>query len=289
MLSLAVCLIGAATAYFARKHPEHGNNDFVNGVVAGGNLVSSLGFLGFLFWMVISSLTIVPANHVGVVTTFGSWSGTRAEGLSLVQPWSTVDTFGTRNQKSQRDKAQGGDDCVSVKLKGGASACVNMTVLYTIDADNAEKLWRGWGGFEKLNADLINRSTDDAAGEVYGDYTAETASSGDSRAPITKEITNRLEAKLKAQGVTLNSVTLGDIFLPQDVQDRINGILAADARLVVAQKEKQKAEAEAAANAVRRETPESLYLKCLEAAREIKPQVFNCGGGGQVPVIVGTK
>lgn len=238
--------------------------------------------------LVFASLAYVPANQVGVVTNFGTWGGTASSGISFVAPWSTVDTFPTRNQKSIRDQGEGNEPCVSVKLKGNASACVDLTVLYTIDEKNAEILWRGWGSFEKLNSDLINRSTDDAVNEVMSGYAAEELPT--SRAQITEKITTGLRNRLLPQGVSLESVTLGDTHLPQDVQDRINSILQQDARTKVAEGQKAQAIAEAEAARERQAslTREALIRECIEAAREIKPQFFDCGlgGSGQQPSLI---
>lgn len=242
---------------------------------------------GMLF---LSSLASVGANEVGIITNFGRWAGTADAGLHMVAPWSSVDTFPTRNQKSIRDQADGNYPCIPVKLDGGASACIDATILYTIDDSHAETLWRGWGSFAKLNEDLINRSTDDAAGLVYGRYTAEAATSGANRQAITDAITGVLAGKLNSSGVRLESVTLGDIHLPREVQDRINNILEADSRVIVAEKEKAKATAEAEAAKARQIglTPQALIKECLDAAREIKPAYFDCGLGqsGQQPSVI---
>lgn len=265
-----------------RAHPEDVRGAKIATIVLG--IIAA----GMLF---LSSLTTVGANEVGIVTNFGRWSGTVDGGLHVVAPWSKVDTFPTRNQKSIRDQADGNYPCIPVKLNGGASACVDATILYTIDESHAETLWRGWGSFAKLNEDLINRSTDDAAGVVYGGYTAEQATSGSNRQKITDAVSSRLGAKLAESGIQLGSVTLGDIHLPKEVQDRINNILEADAQVIVAQKQKEKAAAEADAAKARQLslTPEALIKECLDAAREIKPAYFNCGLGGQTgqpPVIL---
>lgn len=237
------------------------------------------GFAGLaLLCGAVSSVTMVPANQVGIVTNFGAWHGTLEPGLSLTTPWSTVDTFTTRNQKSIRDNADGNYDCIRVKLAGGASACVDATVLYTIDSSRAENLWKGWGSFARLNEDLVNRSTDEAAGQVYGTHQAEDAVAGENRQKITEAITKLLEQKLKPWGVELGSVTLGDIHLPTDVQDRINRVLAATADTKIATQREQTAAAEGRANAALQQslTPEALVKLCLEVARDAKPAVLNC-------------
>src|SRR5436190_6654634 len=247
------------------------------------NLVKIIGWIitgiaGVL--LLLSSLTIVPANHVGVVTQFGAWEGTLDSGISWVAPWSTVDTFTTRNNRSIRDLADGNDPCVTIKAKGNASGCMDATVLYTIDKSNAEKLWRGWGSFERLNSDLVNRSTDNLINLVTSQYAPSDFPSV--RAEMTDKISTEIAKELNPQGVHLESITLGDVHWPENVQNNINSILNADAQVQVAQKNEAAAAAQAKANQARQQslTPEALVQACLEAAREIKPQYFDCGLGG---------
>lgn len=277
-------LIAFATWRANRKRDTLESEDFATGGKVATFVLAPIT-LALIF---MSCLTIVPANQVAVITVFGSWSGTATEGIHFVNPLSEVDTFPTRNQKSIRDQADGNDNCIPVKLDGGAGACVDATVLYTIDENHAEVLWRGWGSFAKLNTDLINRSTDDAAGQVYGGYTAENATSGRNRQAITDAISDRLRGKLDGSGVRLESVTLGDIHLPPDVQARINAILEQDAKTEIAKKREEAAKAEARANAALQQslTPEALMKLCIDAAKEIKPQVFNCLGGSQNPPVI---
>lgn len=256
----------------------------ITGLVA----LSLSGLAGLLLLM--SSLTIVPANNVGVVTNFGTWGGTAHSGINWVAPWSSIDTFPTRNQKSIRDIGTEGEAyCVQTKFAGSASACLDLTVLYTIDEDRAEVLWRGWGNFSKLNKDLIERATDDAVSSVLGFYQAEEYTT--KRQEIVEKVNTALRNLLAPQGVKLESVTLGTAHLPKEVQDRINSILAADAKVEVAKREEAAATAEAKANQARQQslTPEALVKACLDAAKEIKPQYFDCGLGsptGNKPSVI---
>lgn len=274
----------AAAVWMIAKHPDTSRKtpygaDEIDAKRVAGIAASVLGVIAGLL-LLASSITFVPANHVGVVTNFGAWRGTVGSGMKWVAPWSSVDTFSTRNNKSIRDAADGNGTCVTVKLQGNASACVDLTVLYTIDENNAEILWRGWGSFDRLNSDLVDRSTDDAVNTVMSGYAAENLPAN--RAKITTDVTRELDNRLRPQGVHLESVTLGDNHLPKEVQDRINSILEADAKTQVAKKTEEAAAAEARANAARQQslTPEALIKACLDAAREIKPQYFDCGLGG---------
>lgn len=283
-LIAAVVAMGGLGVMFAARSEDTRNGGLLAGLVG--------GFFAVVL-TVLSSATYVPANEVGIVTSFGRWVGTAESGLTWWQPWASVDTFPTRNQKSVRDQADSSEsnnyNCVNVKMTGNASACVDATILYTIDAKNARTLWEGWKDFTKLNTDLINRATDDAFNNVYSGYAAEQVAS--KRAEITERISKELGAKLAKEGVQLESVTLGDTHLPKEVQDRVNSILAADAKVEVAKRAEAEAQAQSRANAARQQalTPEALIMECLAVAREVKPQIMDCMGGAKAPVILGNR
>lgn len=233
----------------------------------------------------LSSVTFIPANEVGLVTNFGAWSGTKTSGISITAPWSKVDTFGTRNQKSIRDAAdtEGSADCVKVKMDGGSTGCQDLTVLYTIEESNAKKLWEGWKDFDKLNVDLINRQTDDSVLAVFPKYTPLDAQ-GSKRGEITTQLTEELRNRLAPQGVRLESITLGTLNLPKETQDNLNQLVNKDTQLQIALKGEEQAKAEARTNEARQKslTPEALVMECLNTVREVRPQVMpSCGLGAK--------
>lgn len=233
----------------------------------------------------LSSVTFTPANEVSVITNFGAWSGTRSSGLGLTAPWSEADTFGTRNQKSIRDRADTPDsaDCVKVSMDGGSTGCQDLTVLYTIDEANAEKVWRSWKDFSKLNVDLIQRQTDDAVLAVFPAYKPLDAK-GSKRGEITEKLGDELRRRLDPQGINLESVTLGTLNLPEETQRNLDQLANKDTQLQIALKGEEQARAEARTNAARQPslTAEALVMECLATAREVKPQVMpSCGLGAR--------
>lgn len=236
-------------------------------------------FAGLLVFL--SSVTVVAANEVGILTNFGAWGGTKSSGLSMSAPWSTLDTFGTRNQKSVRDQADGNGSCVNVSFSGGSQGCADMTALYTIDESNAKRLWDQWKDFSKLNGDLIERQTDDAANTVYIQYTPLEARTT-KRAELSAKLNEELKSRLDNAGVRLESVTLGDLHLPEKTQNQLNDLESADNKLSIANKGEEQAKSEARAAAARLQslTPQELMVQCFNAAKEIKPTIFDCTGVG---------
>ena len=246
----------------------------------------AFGLLGVTVLLtLLSSVTFTKANEVDVITNFGAWSGTRTSGISFTAPWSEKDSFGTRNQKSIRDKAdtEGSANCVEVKMFSGSTGCQDVTVLYSIDENNAEKLWRGWKDFSKLNVDLIQRQTDDSLLAVFPSYSPLDAQ-GAKRAEITEKSFSALKSRLEPQGITLESITLGTLHLPEQTQKSLNDLIDADTKLQIAKKGEEQARAEAAANQARQVglTPEALVIECLKTVREAHPAVMpSCGLGAK--------
>lgn len=257
------------------------------GAVIGGIVLAAI--CGFF-----SSFTTVEANSVGIVTAFGHPVGTVTSGAHMLLPWESVDTFSTRIQVTQRLDASGqGDqsssDCVQVNLKGGASACADMTIRYVINPADAVALWARYGDFTTVRDSFLRSATDNAAKIVYGEYAPQDAISGDALPAITAAMTKELTSQLAGSGLTLVAVAPGQLHLSADVQSRINDILNAQTQTTVAQENLAKNQAEAAANnALSGSLSEQVLVQqCIQAAEQIKPSYFNCfpGSSASTPLI----
>jgi regulator of protease activity HflC (stomatin/prohibitin superfamily) len=268
----AVGLAGVATAITKRSDREIRLGATAIAVIA---LVLA-GIVGFA-----SSFTTIPANTVSIITAFGQPVGTADPGAHFLAPWDSVDQFSTRVQVTDRKAGPEGDtptaDCVQVNLKGGAQACADMTLRYVINPGDAVDLWRRYGDFDTVRDKLLRSATDNAAKIVYGQYAPQ-----DALPAITKAMTGELTKQLNDSGLTLVAVAPGQLHLQQDVQNRINDILNAQTATTVAQQTLAKNQAQAAANqALTGSLSEPILIQqCIEAAKEIKPAVFNCFPGG---------
>lgn len=253
---------------------------------AGALAVAVLTLIGAVIGGFFSSFTAVDANTVAIVTAYGQPVGTVGSGPHMLAPWDNVDPFSTRVQVTDRKAGPEGDtptaDCVQVNLKGGAQACADMTLRYVINSGDAVDLWRRYGDFDTVRDKLLRSATDNAAKIVYGQYTPQDAISGDALPAITKAMTAELTKQLNDSGLTLVAVAPGQLHLQQDVQNRINDILNAQTATTVAEQNLAKNKAEAAANAALSGSlsDQILVQECLDAAKEIKPAVFNCFPGG---------
>jgi hypothetical protein len=280
ILAIVLTLVAVA-AVFTRRRVRADEE-----LRAGALVVLVVAVIGAVTAGFFSSFTAVDANTVGIVTAYGQPVGTVDSGPHMLAPWDSVDPFTTRVQVTDRKAGPEGDvpgaDCVQVNLKGGAQACADMTLRYVINPGDAVDLWKRYGDFDTVRDKLLRSATDNAAKIVYGQYAPQDAISGDALPAITKAMTGELTKQLNDSGLTLVAVAPGQLHLQADVQNRINDILNAQTATTVAQQNLAKNQAEAQANAALTGSLSEpiLIQQCIDAAKVIKPAVFNCFPGG---------
>lgn len=292
MFWLFVAVILGAIAVFAaivarvRRDDSELRAGGIGVAVIGGILSVVVGFL--------SSFTTVDANTVGIVTAFGQPSGTIDSGAHMLVPWDKVDTFSTRIQTSVRTAAvlegdQKTKDCVPVALKGGSSACPDVTIRYAISDHDAVDLWKRFGSFDAVRDQLVRSATNDSARFVFGQYEPTAAISGETLRTITADFTKDITGRLATNGVRVDSVSVGALNLDPKVQANIDAQLQAQADTKVAEQNIAKNQAQARANDALTAslTGPVLTQQCIEAAKEIKPSYYNCfaNAGGVTPLI----
>lgn len=254
--------------------------------------VAVLAFIGGIGLVFASIANTVPANSVGIVVAYGQQVGTVDSGFHLLAPWDSVDTFSTQVQTTQRLAGAEGDtpgaDCVQVNLKGGANACADISIRYQINPSDAVDLWKNYGDFDTVRNKLLRSATDNAAKIVYGQYAPQDAISGEAIPEITTKLESELHRQLTHSGLTLDAVAPGQLHLDPQVQQRINDILNAQTATAVAQQNLAKNLAQAQANQALSNslTNQIIAQECIEAAKEIKPAVFNCFGGSSATPLV---
>lgn len=266
---------------------------------------SILAVLG-LTLLAFNCMTTVTQNTVAVETAFGKPIGVLTPGWHAKAPWIQTEEFSTRIQNSNRlaatnegDKAAA--DCVTVKASG-VSACVDASIPWSINYDPANvdqsqtsilQLWRSYGNFDSITANLIRRKTETAFSEVYGKYQPQDAFSGALTADIGTKITDELNSMLNPFGIEVAKFAPGATHLADDDQARLNRLFTADQDVEIAKKAAKAAEQQSFANKALNGslTPEILVQRCFDAAREIKPTVFDCNltGTSSTPVIVSPK
>ncbi len=105
------------------------------------------GVIGGLLLLALACIRIVPANTVGIPTTFGSIGSPMSPGLKVVSPFTEVNTFSTRLQESTMlaDVDEGDrkrDDSIEVRGSDGYAMKVDLTIRFAVRPDAASTLYR---------------------------------------------------------------------------------------------------------------------------------------------------
>lgn len=204
------------------------------------------GFVAIIIGCILlfmSVFTVVPANTVGIPVTFGKPGSPLNSGMHFLAPWTNVEEFSTRVQSSDRTASEDeGDkkrvDCVGVKANDGSAECVDITVRYTIDPDEAGTLYRRYGDFDRVNEVLIRRITSDTAATTFNLFTPEqTIAGGITEAnksadqkllDLRSTFRDNLNDALIPFGIKLDSVSIGEVtFTNPQVQERIDNKIKA--------------------------------------------------------------
>ena len=193
---------------------------------------------------------IVPANTVGIPTTFGKVGTPLASGFHVTAPWTEITEFSTRTQElsmlgasDEGDLAK--DDSISVIAAGGGSMSVDVTVRFSLAKDKADDLFKQAGSLDLVKDRFVRPETREVVRDIFGQYTAEQGYST-KRGEISAKITEDLRARLDARGIVVDTVNVRDVSPEQQVLDSINAVLKTrnEAAQALEDQKKQVTEAE---------------------------------------------
>lgn len=256
---IVLFLIGLVVFVVARINRRQAANAMpvVGGKAAArAALAKLIGFVGAVLALLAVFIVgsafarIVPANTVGIPTTFGKVGTPLTSGFHLTAPWTEITEFSTRIQElsmlraaDEGDKAK--DDSITVISKGGGSMSVDVTVRFAIVPDEASALFRQAGSLDLIKDRFVRPDTREVVRNVFGEYTAEEGYST-SRAEIASRVSEELRTRLAARGILVDSVNIRDVAPEQQVLNAINAVLKArnEASQALETQRKQVTEAE---------------------------------------------
>ena len=259
MMSLALLVLVAAVTLrvFAQSiHKDSRYFDLHPRVTA---LSWALG-LGAIVLTVMSSVTIIPAGHVGVQVLFGKVKPeSLTEGIQVINPFVTVQEMSVRTETytMSATSSEGqvrGDDSIQALSADGLSMPLDITVVFRLVGSDAPRVYRDIGAdyVEKI----IRPSARTAVREAIAGFTAQEAYSTKREAlPLKMQdlLIQRVKALLEqrdtfkgATGVVVEQVMLRKIQLPDKVKNAIEAKLEAaqqsEQMQFVLEKERQEAE-----------------------------------------------
>lgn len=246
-----------------------------------------------LLAIVLTILFCLYSVDAGEVVVLRNWGGdlagyTEDAGFHTKAPWQSAIRYDVRNNlvSLYRDAEYSYDggaaegSCVTVNDKGGASADVDIQVVYSLDADAAMQLYVDYGTQEHFTSTIVQNDVRAVAREVAGQF--QTITLLTSRGEFTKALSKALSEKWEPLGLDVENVSIQDIRYPEKITSKYAEAQAAEIMKVQAENEQKtaivqaetrliEAEGEAKANRVLSEslTPEVVQQHYIEALESI--------------------
>lgn len=265
-----------------RKSKNYYTKDAAKGPGIAGAVAAVLAVAALL-------TSTVYTQGIGEAKVLKSWSGEVVgqdvtPGFDFKSPTTKTVDFDIRNQSASYVGNGEGDNVtgpqITVTDKDGVRDDIDVTVLYSINADKVTDIYREHQNQETFKTRVIEQDIRSVVRTVPGKFSTKTLLND--RAGVEAAISEALTARWAEKGIILESVALQEVRPPADVLARYADAQAAQAQVakeeallsaaeVKAQQKIVEATAEAEANNVLTKslTPEVLAQRQLDTMRAI--------------------
>ncbi len=207
--------------------------------VAGKSIMRAVGFgvvALVILILLFNSIIKVPTGSVAVLTIFGRVTGeVLPEGIHVINPLKASNELSVRTREIK--------ESASVPSSEGLVLNLDTSLIYHLNPGKAADVYQKVG--PNYGNVLIEPNLRAAVREATASHTANALYTGE-REMVARQVYDQLTTKLGERGITIESVLLRDIQLPQTLKASIEAkqqaeqeALAMNFRL---QKEKQEAE-----------------------------------------------
>jgi regulator of protease activity HflC (stomatin/prohibitin superfamily) len=184
----------------------------------------------------IQIFTVVPAGTVGVVDFLGSVSNTTLKsGVNIVNPLANVVKFSIKTQELK--------ETMNVPSKEGLSVQLEISLLYSLDPDNASKIYKSVG--ENYEEIIIVPQFRSVVRGVTSEYEAKALYT-ESREQLATKMKDQLEKLVGPRGITIESAPMRQIILPAgltaSIEQKLQAEQASQQMQFVLRKEEQEAD-----------------------------------------------
>lgn len=274
---------------YAKKHFEDEPEPFGQLVTAG---IGAIIFLVAAIFLVIQSFyTQGPGESVLQKDITGNVVGsTTSTGLHWKAPWIDTTTFNIRQQQikfvgpsgSNGDNVGGeaDGDQITVQDADGVTSNIDISLRYSIKPDSVVDIYKQFGSEENFKSSFIEQDIRSAVRDAPNKF--HTLDLLTDRTSVTSAIQTDLKNRWENLGVTIDSVSLQEIRVPDEVKKSYAAAQQAqinvakeqanlDASKVSAQQKVVQAQAEADANAKLNAslTPQILQQRYLDTLKEL--------------------
>ena len=284
VIAVLAILIVIATPYIVRV---------LNEEYPRSNFTWKVAIIPALVAVVCIGLGSVYAQDAGEVIVIKGLGGTldgytEETGFHVKAPWQSTISYDVRNNlinlyrdtKYSYDGGAAQGACVTVNDKGGASADIDLQVVYSLNADSALNLYRDYGTQEKFTSDVILNDVRAVAREVAGRY--DTITLLTNRGEFTKGLRDALSTRWGDMGLNVEQVSIQDVRFDDEITksytkaqaaeiERSKAINEQETARVASETKKIEAEGSAEANRILSEslTPEVLQQEYIDTLSEV--------------------
>lgn len=186
-------------------------------------LVALLGLITFL-----TSLRSVETGSIGVVTSFGKVTGRElSEGISFVAPWgfNNVTEYDIKTQKQEVTSQAASKDLQDVTG--------TLILNYRLERGSVSTI------HQKVGKDYADKVVTPAINEVFKAATAKYTASEliTQRAEVKQNITEALQARLKARGIMIEDVNITNFTFSAAFNQAIEAVQIANQNVARARQE----------------------------------------------------
>jgi len=207
-------------------------------VIKGKNIVIGFCVL-FVAIIILSSLTVVPTGHTGIITTFGKVTGGSLDsGISFKLPWQRVVKMDNRVQKKSVEMEATSKDIQTVN--------VTFTLNYQINKETASEIYKTIG--TDYESKVIDPQITNTVKAVMAQYTATELVTD--RNSVAQAANAKLEIALKQYHIEVVDTAIENLGFTAEFNSSVEAKVIAEQELERAQTEQAKLnlEVEQAAN-----------------------------------------
>lgn len=238
---------------FTKEVTEHDWNgkEYTKTVPNTAGITAVVVVVALVVVLLLSMITIIPAGHTGVVSTFGRVStDVLQEGFHMTAPWQTVTKMDNRIVKLEVETEAFSSDLQTVS--------VNLAVNYRVDTSMSYSIFKNVGKhYEEI---MMAPTVNEVMKSIIAQYTAEQSITN--RALISNSLLDGLNEKLVDSGILVSDINIIDF----DFSDTY--ISAIEAKQV-AEQQKLKAQIEQQQLTMEKEADAERQIIAAEAALEV--------------------
>jgi regulator of protease activity HflC (stomatin/prohibitin superfamily) len=235
--------------------------------------------------LVFTAFTSVPAQSVGVVTSFGKPVNELGPGVHWKAPWQRVQDM---DGKIQIDDNLG-KNRTEIRLGNGSNAYVQNALRWKIRPEAAGGLWADYRSIDRIATGLVDQELAAALNSAFAGYNPLATANGASQSydDVATKVKERLVGVDGKSGhfgarIIVESVIIPKVDFDDATQHRIDALQQEVVNTRIATQREQTAKAEARANealAASVTNPNVLVARCMDLVKASGGSPFGCWPG----------